>query len=244
MWDCFYVIITYITEKNTLEMIVNNASKMSPNVYEYHLKRGYITTEFGHRISFCGNAVVRDNSVITINDLNTVVIRVSKNEMLYCKNIFLDLFNEKSPCNICVISPPGCGKTTFLRNFIYYLSHEKNWLNICVADERCEIFNNDDMCNNVSKCFGMPKVSATELFIKNMSPHIIVYDELYSEEELGCIIKANASGVYSVFSVHGENYDKLIASGIDLKNLCNDNLKIVEISNKKGCGTIESIRRV
>ena len=225
-------------------MIINNASKMSPNVFEYHLKRGYITTEGGHRISFCGNSIVKDNSVVTVNNLNTVVIRISKNEMLYNKSIFVNLFNDKSPCNICVISQPGCGKTTFLRNFVYYLTHEKNWLNICVADERCEIFNSNVICNNVSKCFGIPKVLATELFIKNMSPHIIVYDELYSEEELGCIKKTNASGVYSVFSVHGKSYENLVESGIELKKICNNNLKIVEISNRKGCGTIESIRRV
>ena len=88
---------SYITEKNILETIINNASKMTPNVFEYHLKKGYITIEGGHRIGFCGNVIVKNDEIITINQLNTISIRVSKNTTLFNKKVFIDLFTEKNP---------------------------------------------------------------------------------------------------------------------------------------------------
>ena len=36
---------------------------MTPNVFEYHLKKGYITIEGGHRIGFCGNVIVKNEKI-------------------------------------------------------------------------------------------------------------------------------------------------------------------------------------
>lgn len=217
---------------------------MSPDAFEYHLKRGYVTIDGGHRIGFCGNTIIKNNEVATINCINTVVIRVCKNKVLYDNCVFEDLFTEKCPSNICIISPPGCGKTTFLRNFIFYISNKLNWLNICVVDERCEIINSNINYNNVSIVYGMPKKFATETVIKCMSPDLIVYDEIYSNEEFECIKKANSSGVFCAFSLHGKSIENLINNGINIKSLCNSQVIAVELSKNRGCGTIESIRRI
>lgn len=216
---------------------------MTPNVFEYHLKKGYITIEGGHRIGFCGNVIVKNDEIITINQLNTISIRVSKNTTLFNKKVFIDLFTEKNPSNVCVISPPGCGKTTFLKDFVRYLSDKLNWLNICVVDERCEIINNT-MKNNLSVIYGAPKVTATEMVIKCLSPDLIVFDEMYTINEFECIKKVNSSGCYAAFSVHGNDFETLCKDIIDIRKICNNNVVVVELSRKNGCGTIEKIRRI
>ena len=44
--------------------------------YKDELRQGYITIEGGHRIGFCGNVIVKNDEIITINQLNTISIRV------------------------------------------------------------------------------------------------------------------------------------------------------------------------
>ena len=107
---------------------------------------GYITIKGGHRIGITGNVVIKEGQVLNISHIYSLNFRIAK-QVLNCSNHILnDVLDLKqnSIYNTIIVSPPGRGKTTILRDLIRNLSNgiiEKNFegINVGVVDERGEI---------------------------------------------------------------------------------------------------------
>ena len=145
--------------------------------------------------------------------------------------------------NTLIISPPGAGKTTFLRDFIYQLDKRTN-KNILVVDERCEIstlssditFKNVDIYKNCSKEY------AFNNGIRSMKPDVIVTDEIDLSRDIECIENAITSGVNVVATIHASSITDLKNKkqfiSIIQKHLF-DRYVVLGFSN--GVGTIEGV---
>ena len=103
-----------------LERICNN----SIYAYKNQICNGFITIKGGHRVGITGTAVVDDNEVINMKDINSLNFRIAR-EIKGVSNKLLDQIVDKKNdtiYNTLIVSPPGKGKTTILRDLIRRLS--------------------------------------------------------------------------------------------------------------------------
>ena len=197
----------YVATKEDLLYCVKNACNSSIYAFIDEIKNGFVTIKGGHRIGVCGKVIIRDNKLENIVDFNGVNIRIAR-EVKGCAN---DL-GETVKDSTLVISPPGCGKTTMLRDISRILG-EKN--NVSVVDERGEIagcyngipqFDVGEMTDVLDLC---PKKYGIELVLRAMSPDYIITDEI-GKDDITSIKKGILCGVKFIASAHGSSIEEVI----------------------------------
>lgn len=200
---------------STLQILCEN----SIYSYQNQIAEGFITIKGGHRIGISGSCAIEDGKVINIRYIYSLNFRIARQVIgssnLVLKHI-LNLENN-SIYNTLIISAPGTGKTTILRDIIRQLStgiKEIKFLaiNVGVVDERGEIAamykgipQNDigiktDIIENVSKSIGI------KMLIRSMAPKVIVADEIGKREDIEAIHYAICSGCRGIFTAHGSNF--------------------------------------
>ena len=193
--------------------------------YQNQICSGYITIRGGHRIGITGNVVMKEGQVINISHIYSLNFRIARQVIGCSKTVLPYILNGNTIYNTLIISPPGRGKTTMVRDIIKNLSsgisdYHFQGITIGVVDERGEIGamyrgvpQNDlgprtDILDNISKDLGM------KMLIRSMSPKVIVADEIGTEKDVEAIEYAICSGVKGIFTAHGSNIEDMKQSPI------------------------------
>ena len=117
-------------------------SSYSLYAYEDEMKRGFITMQGGHRIGVAGQVVMDGGKVLSLSNIYFLNIRVAREKRGCAKDIIPYLIHRNNIYNTLFVSPPGIGKTTYLRDAIRILSNGSDRLHgmkISIIDERSEI---------------------------------------------------------------------------------------------------------
>lgn len=208
----------YIVTVNEIRETMEYISNYSIYAYEEEIKQGYITVAGGHRIGICGKAIIENNRVKTLRYISFINIRIA-HEMIGCSDRLIPkIYKDRdSIYNTLIISPPGRGKTTLLRDMVRNISNGYNGyyrgLNIGIADERSEIaacylgIPQNDVGIRTDVIDGIPKVAGIMMLIRTMSPKVIAVDEIGSKEDIKAIRQGINCGCRFICTVHGDDLE-------------------------------------
>ncbi len=185
------------------------AAEHSVYAYNDDINRGYITLSDGARIGICGECVTEEGRVTAVKNYSSVNIRIP-HEIIGCASgIMSDIVANK--CRILLISAPGGGKTTMLRDIARLLSDMPPCRNILIADERFEIACNvggvsrHDVGTRTDVISGGDKAHAFECAVRTMRPDVIITDEIYGERDVATIREAVGCGIGVIASAHSSD---------------------------------------
>lgn len=235
------------TNRTIIENFVRRASENSIYAFNDNIVNGFITLAKGIRVGLCGNIVTDGNRIVTVKDFQSLNIRIP-HLIRNCSLPAFDYLVTDEIKNTLIISPPGSGKTTFIRDFIYQLYAHNISKNILIADERneiCSVVNGEPnidlggFCDIYTNC---TKKFAFKNGIRSICPDVIVTDEIDLEKDLDSIIEAINCGVNVIATIHAKdinqlkkkrNFDKIL----DEKFFS----RFVVLSNDEGPGTLANI---
>ncbi len=188
-----------------IEETVMAAGKYSVYSVEEQLKEGFLTAESGERLGIAGRFIYTNGAPSAVRDYSSLCIRVP-HSVVGSSNEIYDKCLQGELLNLLLVSPPGQGKTTILRDLSRNIS-DKMGKNVLICDERGEIASSDvgestDIYSFIDKRDGM------EMGIRVMRPDVIITDEV-SSLELPAIHRAVHSGVRVIASFHANEASEI-----------------------------------
>ncbi len=222
-------------------------SQSSFYALEEELRRGYLTLPGGHRVGLCGEAVLAAGRLRTMKHISSLNLRVARSVPGAADRLLPALFDADGFCSTLLISPPGAGKTTMLRELARRLSDDCGYT-VCIADERSEIAGT--VAGQAQLPVGMrtdvldacPKAEAMMLLLRAMGPELIVTDEIGRAEDSLAIREAANGGVRVLATAHAASAAELCRRPV-LRELLADGLfrRVVLLSRRRGPGTVEAL---
>lgn len=191
-----------------LEQILSAATGHSCYSAEESLREGYVTLPGGHRIGLCGAAAVQDGRVRAIRSVSSLCVRIAR-QIPSAPPELVRRLRESA----LILGPPGCGKTTLLRDCVRQLSNSGQ--RVCIVDERGELAACHlgaaqlDVGAHTDVLTGCPKACGIPLLLRGMRPDWIAVDEITAPEDIRAMEQASYCGARFLATAHASGPDEL-----------------------------------
>ena len=192
-----------------LDYFFERATRSSIHAYAEQIQSGYLFTVSGYRIGLCGTVYHTREGLIGIRDLTSASVRIP-HAVPGCADKVFPKLTESGFQSTLILSPPGYGKTTLLRDLIRKLS--VSGMRISLIDERGEIAAAGnrkpffELGPNTDVMTGGRKSQCAMNMLRAMNPQILAFDEITEPKDLDAAAEATGCGVALLATAHAADY--------------------------------------
>lgn len=201
-----------------LEHILDRVTNYSRYTASETIRQGYVTAQGGFRVGICGTALPQDEHNLGIRDISSLAIRIPRVCEGAAMPVLPELLEGGGPVSTLVLSPPGGGKTTFLRDLVRLISQGTELaspLRVSLVDERGELAAmyrrrpQLEVGCHTDVLDGCPKALAVPILLCAMSPQVIALDEVALSADVEAVRAAAGCGAVLLATVHASSLEEL-----------------------------------
>ncbi|MBR2132738.1 MAG: stage III sporulation protein AA [Oscillospiraceae bacterium] len=201
--------------REDIEYVLDRVTEFSRYTVEETIRLGYLTAEGGIRVGICGTVLPSGNQSDGMREISSLVLRIPK----MCRGIadaclpqLLD--TEGKLLNTLILSPPGGGKTTLLRDLVRLISdgtERSQPMRVSLVDERGEIaamyrgYPQLPVGKHTDVMDACPKAIAVPMLLRAMTPQVIAVDEIGQPSDLDALCAAANCGVVLLATIHASS---------------------------------------
>lgn len=238
-----YVADSEPIEAEELRDTLARASRWSVHTYSDTIRQGYLPLTGGHRLGVCGTVALEAGNPTGIRVVSSLSLRIARAWEGTAQGCLDALCNAEGDVHgTLILSKPGGGKTTFLRDFIRLLSNRG--IRVAVADERGEIaamrggipqFDLGGTCDVLDGC---PKAVGALQLVRTMAPSVLALDEVTDPADLEAVRYAANCGVSVLATIHAAGIHELSRKPFfrQLQD-CGAFTRLVQLRNNGACRT-------
>jgi len=234
------------------EAILSSFAEHSPYACEYELSQGFLTLRGGYRVGICGKTVRDGAGFLRFEQVSGFCIRIAREIIGASRPLFPRILGaDGRVCSALLVSAPGCGKTTILRDAARALSSGDYGAQACsvgIVDARYELGGGADgtvrfdLGLRTDVLFGTTRAEGMRMMVRNLSPDVIVTDEIGTRADADAVYEAINSGAAVLASAHASGRETLERRKV-LRDLIAEGAfeRIVLLGRSAGTGTVERI---
>ena len=238
----------YIVSRDDLERTVQLITQNSWYAWEQEIQNGYITLPGGHRVGLGGQAVYGEGRLKTIKYIASLNFRHAR-EVRGAANSIIGkvVLGTREVLSTLIVSPPGCGKTTLLRDLARQVANLG--YQVVIIDERSELASSYqgvpqlDVGSQTDVLDGYSKELGVHHALRALGPEVIITDEIGHEHDAWILSELARTGVKVMATCHGASFEQIKKRSWARESLGVFELVII-LSRRLGPGTIESVLRL
>ena len=204
--------------RSDLEQVLDRATEYSRYTAAETMRHGYVTAAGGFRIGLCGTALPAGERNEGVRDVSSLSIRIPRVREGAARPILGELLENARPVSALLLSPPGGGKTTLLRDLVRLLSQGSELappVRVALVDERGELAAVHrgrpqlEVGPHTDVMDGCPKALAVPMLLRAMTPQVIALDEVALPADVEAVRAAANCGVALLATVHAASLEEL-----------------------------------
>lgn len=208
-----------------LASLLESATRASAHTAMENVASGFVTVRGGCRVGLCGVVSEEAGRVLTLRRLSGAALRIPR-QVPGCADGVLAELTRRGFRDTLIVSPPGMGKTTLLRELVRRLSETHR---VSLLDERGEVAGvwngvpEFDVGAHTDVLTGADKRSGAAMLLRSMNPEILAMDEITARSDLEAVRSGAACGVRILATAHAytladmprrELYREILAMGV------------------------------
>ena len=174
--------------------------------WEDELRQGFFTLPGGSRVGVCGRYAVEDGRIGALAYLSALCVRVAREVRGAGERLTAAMLEGGDVKSALLLSRPGMGKTTLLRDAARALSEAGR--TVALADERGDLaacragMPTLDVGERTDVMDMCPKRLAIAHMVRALKPDVVVTDEVGDREDAAAVLDARRCGTAVLASAH------------------------------------------
>ena len=179
--------------------------------WEDELRQGFFTLPGGSRVGVCGRYAVEDGRIGALAYLSALCVRVAREVRGAGERLTAAMLEGGDVKSALLLSRPGMGKTTLLRDAARALSEAGR--TVALADERGELaacragMPTLDVGERTDVMDMCPKRLAIAHMVRALKPDVVVTDEVGDREDAAAVLDARRCGTAVLASAHAASVE-------------------------------------